>query len=98
VGNREYILTTTGQYSFATKINGEEIRNSTSTIVKRLNDKRIKYLCDNDLIGNWGWYGINLWVNAQCQDVPTDCYSIYDEAMSAFKEYVKKDLEKYLNQ
>lgn len=93
----EYVLTTAGQYSFTNKIQGEEIWNETSKVVKRLTDKRIKWLNDNNLIGNWGWFGINVWKKVpgkedQCLDYPADAYTQYDEALKAFKDFVRKDI------
>lgn len=91
VANREYVLTTSGEYRFA---KGGVTHDENSKTVKTLNDEIIKRLGDNDLISNWGWFGINLWINDKCQSVPTDCYSRYDEAMVAFVEFVIKDLTK----
>jgi hypothetical protein len=92
----EYVLTTAGMYSFACRVQGEQVYNEMSNLVKRYTDKRIKKLDQDDLIGNWGWFGINVWKDGQCLDVPTDCYSTYDEAMEAFLKFVKADLQKRL--
>jgi hypothetical protein len=99
-----YVLTTAGEYSFTNKIQGEEIYNEKSKVVKRLTDKRIKWLNDNNLIGNWGWFGINVWkkvpgkkdkcLDYQCLDYPTDVYSQYDEALKAFVKFVTTEIRK----
>lgn len=97
-GNREYTLTTAGEYSYTSKINGKKRYDEHSRIVKSwLTDSRIKKLSDENLMNNWGWYGINVWVDDQCMDTPTDCYSQYDEAMQAFVKYVTRDLQNYIN-
>lgn len=94
----EYVLTTAGEYSFANKIQGEEIWNERSKVVKRLTDKRINWLNKQNLIGDWGWFGINVWEYEfdkwYCLDYPTDAYSRYDEALKAFKSFVKDHLKK----
>jgi hypothetical protein len=89
VGNREYVLTTAGEYIFRLKPEGRvwDHRHSAS-----LTDKDIKHLGEDDLVDNWGWFGINLWINGQCQTTPTDAYSSYDEAMEAFTTFIQKDL------
>jgi hypothetical protein len=104
VGNREYVLTTAGEYKFylpppkskyspfgPTKYRGPYNEKS-SYQVRHLTDKIIKQIGQDDRIDNWGWFGINLWVDNQCQDIPTDAYSTYDEAMEAFISFIQKDL------
>ena len=96
--NREYVLTTAGEYRYSLKENDDNKYTDSSPVVKFLNDKRIQKLSNNGLQSNWGWFGINLWIDGKCQDVPTDAYSTYDEAMKAFISFVKKDVRQNLCQ
>jgi hypothetical protein len=94
VRDREYVLTTAGQYKFwyTDKAGKRRDGDENSAILKRCKDHKIHYLDKNGNISDWGWFGINLWVNDRCQDIPTDCYSTYDEAMESFVGFVRKDL------
>jgi len=91
--NRDYALIATGEYKFSI---GEKEYDSKSCIVKKLTDKKISRLDRDGYVSNWGWFGIGLWNKTngkwEYQITPTDCYSRYDEALKAFKEYVEKDL------
>lgn len=108
--NREYVLTTAGEYQFQLAEKGKVIQGSSlfiananpvvapsenlsKNILGKLTDAKIRRLNRDDLIQNWGWFGINVWENGKCLDYPTDTYSYYDEAMDEFKDYVKKDIE-----
>ena len=101
VGNREYVLTTAGEYDFSLAI-PKTTKGIKSTLYMEydslpknipLTDARIKKLTeDGCLVSNWGWFGINLWIDDRCIDVPTDAYSTYDEAMTAFIDFIQKDL------
>jgi hypothetical protein len=104
-GNRTYVLTTAGEYSFRYK--GHDVYRTESGLISEasaaikqvtpltgLTDQVIKKLSDEDQISNWGWFGINQWINGTCQITPTDVYSKYDEALAAFKAFVKNDLSK----
>ena len=106
--NRVYVLTTAGMYDFGL-INGRKRNDTVDryklesydlrrfrNIARnyRLTDKRIRRLTDDGaLVANWGWFGINVWVDGKCLPTPTDAYSDYDEAMAAFKALIKADLE-----
>jgi hypothetical protein len=117
IRNRTYVLTTAGEYRFRTKEKGEPIafdscrrigagapgRTRYNTL-SRLTDTKIKALDKNDLVENWGWFGINVWETRpnipgmpnpgtmdQCLLEPTAVWSEYDEAMNAFIEYVELD-------
>jgi hypothetical protein len=65
--NREYVLTTAGEYEWI----GLDGRKAISR--SRLTDKIIAAMDKDDLKSNWGWFGINVWVDEKCLDYPTDC-------------------------
>jgi hypothetical protein len=104
--NREYVLTTSGEYQF--ELAGTEYRFDSSDnpripkAVRRLKDHglKAKERLGSLNISNWGWFGINVWENQaqsgparwECLDYPTDAYSTYDEAMTAFVKFVQKDV------
>jgi hypothetical protein len=106
-GNREYILTTAGMYDFTFKVGKKEDHYKLESYSKqfaklvrkyKLTDAHIKSLTDDGhTIENWGWFGINVYVNDRFQDTPTDAYGTYDEAMEAFKEYVVMDYTNSIN-
>lgn len=106
--NRKYVLTTSGYYSFHRKIDDptdpisfdsalEDMNGRVRTAISKLTDAKIKKLGEDDLVHNWGWFGINVWVDNTCLPTPTEAYSEYDEAMEAFVAYIKQDLESRLN-
>jgi hypothetical protein len=90
LGNREYVLTTAGEYRFNV---GDRGYDQYSRIVRRMNDRTLASWKNSGKLNedNWGWFGINLWIGGECQDTPTDVYSGYDEAMSAFVKFVESD-------
>lgn len=106
--NREYVLTTSGTYQFELEGKKYRFDSSDSVRpVKswgRLKDHGLKAKERRGSlnISNWGWFGINVWENHpiiptgperwQCLDYPTDAYSTYDEAMTAFVEFVQDNL------
>ena len=111
IGNRTYVLTTAGEYRFYDKVDGKTIYTELSTrVINKLTDRTITQMGRDDLQLNWGWFGINVWQQSgnptpglnekggieTCLNDPTDAYSTYDEAMTAFKEYIEKDLTEYL--
>jgi len=61
-------------------------------ICQELTDTKIAAI-EKDDIENWGWFGINIWVDNDLIAEPGECYSQYDEAMDHFREIVKKDIE-----
>jgi hypothetical protein len=99
--NREYVLTTSGSYSFRLKENEKRYTYEPGDIPSRsfnrarnsLTDSRIKVLDNNLLIENWGWFGINVWEDKRfMSDEAPNTYGIYDEALKAFKEFIEKDI------
>jgi hypothetical protein len=107
VGNKIYVLTTSGLYAFEYKGKQYKFDSSFDTVsvrgvrlvqghqaVRRLTDKDIRKIEDP---GNWGWFGINVWEISSsgketCLLTPTDCYSDYNEAMKAFEYFIVTDL------
>jgi len=96
-GDKEYVLTTAGEYVFRYKdtvYNSE--RMGMRFKLKTMTDKRIKTLNDGGLIHNWGWFGINVYLEyneftAVFQETH-DVYSNYDEAMDNFKTFIHNDI------
>lgn len=104
IRNREYILTTAGEYCFSYKDQSgrERVGDQNSAYLK--NDRKIGYLSREGLMTNWGFFGINVWEQRPnipglpagkdvCLDYPTDVYSCYDEALKAFKSFIETDLK-----
>jgi hypothetical protein len=101
IANRQYVLTTAGQYKFSLEGKAHSfestdwIPNTIRHLQRKLTDKKLDAI--NEDVSNWGWFGINVWVESkegpQCLPTPTECYSRYDEALKAFKEYVEQDLK-----
>jgi len=91
--NREYVLTTAGEYEFW--YNGK-FYDEHAPMLKRYKNIWLRQMEDSGkmVVDNWGWFGINVWIDGKCQDYPTDVYSEYDEALNAFIEFVEKDLNK----
>lgn len=110
VGNREYVLTTSGTYAFSLKEGGETIAfdardrhigagcpgGQRAHAYRTLTDAKIEKLgaMDKDLITNWGWFGINVWVDGKFQDASDSVWSEYDEALKAFKTFITNDVAK----
>lgn len=94
--NQEYILTTAGEYKFYVKENDNTCYNEESPVIQVLSDKHIKNLDNNGLIDNWGWFGINKWIDNKFYDTLGECYSLYDEALNAFITLVKEDLMRHI--
>jgi len=103
--NREYVLTTSGEYQFELNGKGYNFESDVPRIpkaVQRLKDHglKAKERMGSLNISHWGWFGINVWENQaqsgpahwECLDYPTDYYSTYDEAMTAFVKFVQKDI------
>lgn len=91
--NRDYVLCAAGDYEFSI---GNRFYNETSAIVKRLKDHGLASGQRSGKINvdNWGWFGINVWIDGHCQINPTDAYSTYDEAMKAFVKFVQEDIQR----
>jgi hypothetical protein len=104
--NRTYVLTTAGQYSFALKEGHGTVSFESEDLLQNwlkgklpgrrppriFTDATIKTLGDHDLVSNWGWFGINVWVDKDILSGPVEVYSNYDEALESFIAYVEKDL------
>ena len=84
------MLTTSGEYKYALKCNSNTVHDETSPAVKTLTDAKIKKLDDDDLVSNWGWFGINIWETDKFVDSCNDVYSGYNEAMDAFKAFIQR--------
>lgn len=98
-GKTEYILTTAGEYVFTYKsknysMNMFDDTKSTISDLSELTDTKIRKMDERGDIENWGWFGINVWIDGKCQDYPMGVYSTYDEALSSFCSYVKNDITK----
>ena len=104
--NRTYVLTTSGEYRFQLKGNGKaflidsdgKTNGRKPSVINKLTDAKILTMNRDDLIGGWGWFGINVWDKDKYNrdvflDYPTDAYSEYHEAMSAFIEFVENDIK-----
>lgn len=113
--NREYVLTTSGEYQFeleGTEYHLESDSPKTPKAVRRLKDHglKAKERMGSLNISHWGWFGINVWENQaqsgrsedfdlgenarwECLDYPTDYYSTYDEALTAFVKFVQKEIQ-----
>ena len=96
IANREYVLTTVGEYSYTYKGRrysggcGEKV-----SCPKSFTNKHIRDLDIDNNIDLWGWFEINVWENDRCLADPIgEQYSTYDEAMEAFINLVTKDLTK----
>jgi hypothetical protein len=85
--------------------NGIPVDKRSKRVIKTLTTARLKNMGDNDLISNWGWFSINVWQTRpetqfsapgkdQCLLDPTAVWSTYDEALTAFIEFVEQDLAK----
>jgi hypothetical protein len=110
VGNREYVLTTSGTYAFSLKEGGETIAfdardrhigagcpgGQRAHAYRTLTDAKIEKLgaMGKDLITNWGWFGINVYEADHYLDSATEVWSEYDEALKAFKTFVTNDIAK----
>jgi hypothetical protein len=99
--NREYVLTTSGSYYFRLKDGekkysyepGDIPSKSFNRVRNSLTDAGVKVIDDSGLMEDWGWFGINVWEGKRfMSDSATETYSTYNEALKAFKEFVKKDL------
>lgn len=109
--NRTYVLTTAGEYSFSLKEGEGQVSFQSGDLAqawtkgklpgrrppRTFTDAQIKKLNDNDLVSNWGWFGMNIWVQDEKGDEvllpdPTNVWSDYDEALKSFIELVEKDL------
>ena len=96
-GDTEYVLTTAGEYVFNYKGNVYNSERITTPLPCHVNladltDKKIKTLDDNNLIHNWGWFGVNVWKKGKLQDKTHISWTLYDEAMENFATYVKNDI------
>ena len=92
--NREYVLTTAGEYHFSI---GDKDYDEHAPMLKRYKNIWLRQMerSGKMTVNNWGWFGINIWIDGKCMGYPTDCYSEYDEALNAFTELVEKDINSY---
>lgn len=102
IKDRLYVLTTSGHYCLSlaenrTSISFDSDNSSASKraklrVLPHLNDAKIKTIGDNDLASNWGWFGINVWIDDVCLPEPDDVFSEYDEALKGFITFIQKDI------
>lgn len=97
----EYVLTTAGEYRFKRKTY-KGIRDCDEKEAPNMTDALIKKLSDDDMIQNWGWFGMNVWelgafatkiYSLDCNEV----WSQYDEAIENFKRCVQEHIQKRIS-
>ena len=93
--NTEYVLTTAGEYVFTYKSKDYQVEEFDGfklalSNLSELTDTKIRKMDERGDIENWGWFGINVWIDGKCQDYPTATYTEYDEALTNFRLYVKQ--------
>ena len=96
-GKTDYVLTTAGEYVFTYKglnysMESYDALKIALSKLSGLTDTKIKKIDERGDIENWGWFGINKWVNDKIQDTPTPGFTYYGEALNGFTSFVKKDI------